>query len=867
VASGKQNTPSSLATSHWPLPTIVAKITDFGLAKRLDVDAGQTQSGAILGTPSYMAPEQAMGKKDIGPPADVYALGALLYEMLTGQPPFKGPSLADTIMSLLTDEPRPVRQLQAAVPRDLETICAKCLAKEPSDRYASATELAADLGRFLNDDPIRARPAGLWERSRKWMRRRPAAALGWLVALLLVAGAAGGYLVWQHFAELRRARELRTEYYAHQANRRGLTVGIDPVTPEQARHRNLTYRFSVRGGRVEQFEVVTGYGQRTGRHFLRAVLAAGDPAVLQRRECLYRYRYDAQGNLLEEDACDAAGRTVWKLHFTSPTMAYFTDERGFPRPRAGSGAAYIRYVWDEHGRPRETWYLDRAGQVRPDRNGVYGERREFDEAGHVTRLTYLDLQGRPRVSKDRTAGWRATYDENGNRVSTAFVAGAGRPTVNDKGIHRIATDYNKNGNVTSESYFGLRGKLVTLPEGMARVTQEFDERGNQIKEAVFGLDGRPVLHRAAGYHMAQLDRDESGNPIRVSLFGTRKEAILNKQGFHLAKMEYDRRGNWLTIACFDDRHQPTWHRQGFHRWTRTYDEQSNCTERAYFGVNGKLAPVLAGCPMMKMKYDSRGNCIETAFCLADGQAALQKDGYQRMKQKYDDRDNEIEISFFGQSGRPVESKGGYQRRTRGYDELGYLNTETYFDRQGKAVVPLPIGYHRWTARLDENGNRTEETFFGADGKAMLYENAYHKRKMGYDPRSNIVAEAFFDREDRPIAVHGGARWTRQYDDENQIIDVAAFDVRNKPVPLEVTVTQVEPHGQAERLRLRKGDVLLVYDGRPVLNRYRLFQQRRAERPGSPPRKLVVRRQKKTFTVWLSRDPPGCRVNERPAPVK
>src|SRR5262249_22774027 len=121
------------------------KITDFGLAKRLDVSVAQTQSGAILGTPSYIAPEQAAGKnKEVGPLADVYALGTILYECLTGRPPFKAETPLDTLLLVQTEEPVPPSRLQPKVSRDLETICLKCLQKEPRQRYSSAAELAED---------------------------------------------------------------------------------------------------------------------------------------------------------------------------------------------------------------------------------------------------------------------------------------------------------------------------------------------------------------------------------------------------------------------------------------------------------------------------------------------------------------------------------------------------------------------------------------------------------------------------------------------------------------------------------------------------------------------------------------------------
>jgi formylglycine-generating enzyme required for sulfatase activity len=167
----------------------LAKITDFGLAKHIDAEARDlSKSGAVVGTASYMAPEQAAGKvRDTGPAADVYALGALLCECLTGQPPFEGPQHV-VLLSVLSDEPVPPSRRGAKVPADLETICLKCLRKEPARRYASAEELADDLRRFQAGEPVRARPVGAAERAWKWARRRPAvAALLGVVLLALVS--------------------------------------------------------------------------------------------------------------------------------------------------------------------------------------------------------------------------------------------------------------------------------------------------------------------------------------------------------------------------------------------------------------------------------------------------------------------------------------------------------------------------------------------------------------------------------------------------------------------------------------------------------------------------------------------------------
>jgi tetratricopeptide (TPR) repeat protein len=193
------------------------KISDFGLAKRLDPgpDAAgppdRTRTGEVLGTPSYMAPEQTWGRPgEVGPAADVYALGAILYECLTGRPPFQAATPLDTLLQVRGEEPVPPRRLVPSVPRDLDTICLKCLQKEPRRRYPSAAALAEDLRRFLAGAPVRARPAGAWERTVRWARRRKAVA-----ALAGVSGAAVLSLValgaW-HQTQLRRYNEeLRAE--------------------------------------------------------------------------------------------------------------------------------------------------------------------------------------------------------------------------------------------------------------------------------------------------------------------------------------------------------------------------------------------------------------------------------------------------------------------------------------------------------------------------------------------------------------------------------------------------------------------------------------------------------------------------------
>jgi WD40 repeat protein len=182
----------------------VPYVSDFGLAKRVEGDSGLTQSGAIVGTPSYMAPEQAAATKVLTTSADIYSLGAILYELLTGQPPFKAGTPLDTLLQVIDKEPARPRDVNPRVDRDLETIALKCLAKEPGKRYESAAALADELGRWAHGEPIIGRRAGRWERTRKWVKRRPAVAASAAVVFLAVAGV--GVSLWQTLRSLRDAQ-------------------------------------------------------------------------------------------------------------------------------------------------------------------------------------------------------------------------------------------------------------------------------------------------------------------------------------------------------------------------------------------------------------------------------------------------------------------------------------------------------------------------------------------------------------------------------------------------------------------------------------------------------------------------------------
>jgi tetratricopeptide (TPR) repeat protein len=239
-------------------PEGTPKIADFGLAKFTAADAGFTTTGAVVGTVNYMAPEQAWGKsqvREVGPAADIYALGAILYEMLTGRPPFRGESAMETLAKLENEEPTPPRRLQHRVPRELETICLKCLEKSPWRRYASAAALAEDLRRFQANEPIVARPAGIVRRAQKWIRRHPARSVGigtLLVLLVLLLLYAQSEWKRRDLADQQRAQHVQSASSSEGAGDVELAAARLPDTP--GRFRRAAEAYGKSAAHLEQLD-------------------------------------------------------------------------------------------------------------------------------------------------------------------------------------------------------------------------------------------------------------------------------------------------------------------------------------------------------------------------------------------------------------------------------------------------------------------------------------------------------------------------------------------------------------------------------------------------------------------------------------
>jgi serine/threonine protein kinase/Tfp pilus assembly protein PilF len=378
----------------------VPKITDFGLAKRLGSDSQQTRTGQIMGSPSYMAPEQASGHtKEVGPAADIFALGAILYEVLTGRPPFKGETPFDTIRQVTDNDPVPPSRLVPRVERDLETICLKCLQREPQHRYESAQDLADDLDRYRDGNPIRARRTPVWERGLKWSRRRPVAAMAAVLCLVASLILTIGAITHQRQERIRI--DGRNEWVMSQQNRgMELLVKADAATDrehlgkaqidlstflrdikDEPRLEGTSVLINEKNRRVadrlrllsshEEAENAIRVARDRHQRFLalrqEAHLYGAGFAVLDPADRLQKLRSAAGAALSIYSSDPHAPATAWSVADSLP--AGLTDAE---KTRVRDGCYDLLLILPQAAEPADGLrILDRAGRLRPEATAAY----------------------------------------------------------------------------------------------------------------------------------------------------------------------------------------------------------------------------------------------------------------------------------------------------------------------------------------------------------------------------------------------------------------------------------------------------------------------------------------------------------------
>jgi tRNA A-37 threonylcarbamoyl transferase component Bud32 len=521
----------------------IPKIIDFGLAKRLrpegDLASIVTSQGAVLGTPGYLSPEQAAGQtKDVGPSADIYSLGVMLYELVAGRRPFEGDSELQILEKVLNDEPPSPAWLRPSVPRDLETISLKCLEKDPHRRYASAGDLADDLRRYLSGEPIVARRINVAERSFRWVKRRPVKAI--FGSLLIGALALAAIQAWDYMAYAHPT-------YAHYVDfveRWGAPAGIVSLEKADIAHRDYSYRITRSGwyGPVTRLEAIDSSGHLTPytplSFFGLPSTHTADPMDVEfnkpcRADYVYRSGQLQRINIYNQFGvrvaqCDwnyDAGRSTAENVPRSGIVRFLPaallppeiDESTFNlKPRSGPSAA--RFSFSSQGWITDWTYLDE--QLQPfEIDSAYCSKHysQFDKNGLPGLIEFRDAFNNRILTRqaDHPTFVRLKYFTNGllrsvtqldenERYSRQFEPSRATQTYDE--VRRTSQ-------ITIEAYDDRAQKLVTT----ASATIKFDDQGKLLEWRNSDASGNPVVN-SEGYSRMTCQTDPASGESVVRYF-------------------------------------------------------------------------------------------------------------------------------------------------------------------------------------------------------------------------------------------------------------------------------------------------------------------------------------------------------------
>jgi WD40 repeat protein len=545
------------------------KITDFGLAKALNTDIALTATDLIMGSPSYMAPEQAEGKaRQVGPLADVYALGAILYELLTGRPPFRSATVLETLQQVKAAEPVSPRRLLPGLPRDIETIALKCLHKDPAKRYDSACVLGEDLRRFLSGEPIVARPVSVWERSARWVRRKPAlSALG--AALLVAVAGMLGMGVWSYH-QIRQSRDnaIADSYRALLGETRAVRLAQRPGWREITR-KNLL-RLAALDTRQRDFgelrnEAVSGVGRLDVR--LASRLSAHEYFV-------YGLDFSPDGQTLASSGFD--GRIcLWELERgklirtvvdpTAETADPWTKGAPMPaarfRPGADPTGRYLAYTTRSRSVQTLEW-----GSARAPFTSLAADAQPrdlaFDRAGDILAVSWSDGNVRLHDASTGASQWivdcgtrasgefyrRIALDPRGNRLATEGpdhtvqvhdLKSAAPPWI--LGRHRgtiRGLDFSPDGRVLATASEDRSAKLWDVETRQELMTLQ--GHTSKVVSLDFSPDGR-LIATSGDDETLRLWDAQTGHPLMV----------LEPDVGNLQSVAFSPDGRRLAAACAD----------------------------------------------------------------------------------------------------------------------------------------------------------------------------------------------------------------------------------------------------------------------------------------------------------------------------
>lgn len=800
------------------------KVVDFGIAKRLHDDASLTLTGVVVGTPTYMAPEQAKGSsRSAGPTADVYSLGAILYEMLTGRPPFL-PDESDTALTMrvITEEPVSPAWHRSDIPRELEAICMMCLQKDPKDRFQSAGVLADDLKRYLNDEPILAKPPTRIRRTVKWMKRHPGRAALYALGLMLLG--AGIQRVW----EWDRYEREHVIYTAGYELIFGEPKPLKPLSEAERGKATQCLRITRRGrvGKVTRLEMVNSRGHSavvrriTGGDAMPMVLqgAGGVQSPDERTPEVVSVHCTYAGDRISElTGQDRNDQVQWRIQFDQSSAdarsatARFATMRGFEFGVV-QGATHARFERDERGRESRVRFYNSRGRPAQNGEGVYGYAFERNEKGFVTRMTNLDAADRPMKNRVGEVMKVFTYNAGG-RLERAETRDARGEPVTINGILSIVSIYDAQGNMVRVENRDKADRLISSQaNGIAAIAYERNERGELVKISILKLqtDGNltPLSETRIAYdqwgHPSEkqvksangwrsvYENDARGNMVMIQWLTVDGKPGVGPDGWSMLRYK---RGPSPTSAdwqeeenYYDVKGGKSWAAGGFHHRlseynefgspVRTMEEDYNETITAFYRYESER------------EFDQAGRLIRMVgrFLDAKGEPVSGPTVYSGVESEYDEEGREFRVWH---TGHDPESSGAPVWLTETVWGVGSLKKKETRQACDAEKMPLEVTVTGVPARVEKT--------FDDFGRQMV-----RQVESGFP-----VEKGFYYRE-------------LTIDADGRLAQVVRRTKERTVLPQErvqVLVRQILDGAPETSLRLKVGDEVVSVNGRAVTTMY------------------------------------------------
>lgn len=772
------------------------KIMDFGIAQIVS-ESNETQA-RVMGTPAYMSPEQIYGR-NVDVRSDIYSLGVLIHNMLTGKAPYDSTKLTEQeIKSRVVKEELPrMIDFYPYVSDKIQKVVDKATQKVPEARYQNCGEMRTAVKKAIAPDPI----------------SKPMLYGGIAVIAALLIGA---FFLWDYY-------RLKVDYYNDYVEVYGAPKGIGHLSGREAKHRAASYRFETQKGKVRRVSHVNSKGK---------VIPQSDTEDKEKIVDMI-LTYSGDGKVDTQKFMNQSGKVLYIKDFDSnlKTCTFKLDDalgtEMTLNSQVGIGESLFdidvagkskisKYIleYDDNGYLTKVEYAG-FGNVRvPDGQGIFGRSYTYDKKGRVTEEKYLGKDGKPKATSFGLGKKLFSYNDDGFLEQVEYQTTDGKPSSDGNNCPIVKLTYDDYGNRTSEKYYDVDGTpMIRKDNRVAGFVYEYDDNGLRIKTSFLGIDGAPSYYSGVAGFVDEYD-DNGFVKKRSFIDASGNAAIWNNEEedeeYSIIEFTNDDHGNALTIDLKtpDGKFIDT---AGISRVVRTYDEVGNMLTEFYLDEKGNVkAPAQYGYAGVVVEYNPQGRIAKRTYVDEKKKPInLPENHYSYITIDYDVRGNISKMSYFDADGKPVMTNEGLAVAEYVYDENGNEIRRSFYDTKGKPVVPNDycaiIEYE-----YDDQGNIKTRRHMNVDGKLMLidgvavYQYTYDDRgnlidykplglsgalaagqfeiKMKYDGRDNVIERTYFCNNGLPaVCSDGYHKEVLKYNSGNLCTESEYYGVNGKLV--------------------------------------------------------------------------------------